>query len=233
VFQATLFDYNGVLVDDELVHWEAFCDVLAPLGIRISESEYWQDYLGLDDAGVFRTVLQRFGKAHDESSVSGFVEAKKPRYLARARGALRGFPGAAELVREQASRGPVVIVSGALRDEIELGLEVLGVRDQVQAIISAEDAPRCKPDPQGYHKGISALERLGVTDVRAQGIVFEDSVDGIAAALAAGLTTIAIAHSYPKERLEHTGAQRVVERIGDVNAKLLSELFDEVAVQKR
>jgi HAD superfamily hydrolase (TIGR01509 family) len=224
VFQATLFDYNGVLVDDELVHWEAFCDLLAPLGIELSEERYWQEYLGLDDAGVFRTALQSAGLAHDEATVGNYVEQKKPRYLARARGRLKGFPGAAELLRAQAANGPVVIVSGALRSEIELGLEVLGVRDQVVAIVAAEDAPQCKPDPQGYLLGIAELQRRGIEDVRGSTVVFEDSVDGIAAARTAGLVTVAIAHSYPSERLRQTGAELVVERIGDLTQAQLAQL---------
>jgi beta-phosphoglucomutase len=226
VFQATLFDYNGVLVDDELVHWEAFGDILGPLGIELTEQQYWQEYLGLDDAGVFRTALGRAGLPCDEDSVAKHVENKKPRYLARARGRLRGFPGAAELVRSRASRGPVVIVSGALRDEIELGLEVLGVRDCIVAIVAAEDAPRCKPDPQGYLLGIDALERLGVRDVRHDGVVFEDSLDGVVAARSSGLVTVGIAHSYPPARLVETGAEWVVERIDEITEASLDDLYE-------
>jgi HAD superfamily hydrolase (TIGR01509 family) len=179
----------------------------------------------LDDAGVFRTALSLAGLPADEATVERYVELKKPQYLARARGRLRGFEGAADLVRRSASRGPVVIVSGALRDEIELGLEVLGVRDLIVEIIAAEDAPQCKPDPQGYLLGIAALERVGVSNVREQGIVYEDSVDGIAAARAAGLVTVGIAHSYPMARLHETDAQLVVERIGDLSDASLAALY--------
>jgi HAD superfamily hydrolase (TIGR01509 family) len=233
VFQATLFDYNGVLVDDELVHWEAFCDLLTPLGIELSEEQYWQEYLGLDDAGVFRTALQKAGRAHDDATIADYVERKKPCYLARARGRLKGFAGAAELLRAQAANGPIVIVSGALRNEIELGLEVLGVRNHVVAIVAAEDAPQCKPDPQGYLLGIAELERLGIADVRATTVVFEDSVDGIAAARAAGLITVGIAHSYPIERLRQTDAQLVVQRIADISQDLLADLHSRTREAKR
>src|SRR5690606_1948390 len=53
VFACTLFDYNGVLVDDEHVHLAAFQDALAPLGISLSEADYWDKYLGFDDVGAF------------------------------------------------------------------------------------------------------------------------------------------------------------------------------------
>lgn len=227
MFTATLFDYNGVLVDDELVHLEAFRDVLAPLGFQISQEQYWQEYLGFDDAGVFRTVLERAGQNADAARIAELIAAKKPCYLARARGTLRGFPGASELVRARAAAGPVVIVSGALRDEIELGLDVLGVRSCVSEIVSAEDAPNSKPHPQGYLLGIAALQRLGVSEATRQAVVFEDSLDGVAAALAAGLTCVGIAHSYPVNELQATGAQCVVERIEQVTAELLQQTWQQ------
>ena len=157
VFPATIFDYNGVLVDDEDVHLEAFRDVLSPLGIVLSEADYWERYLGFDDAGAFRAVLADNGRAPSDREVRSLIEAKRPHYLARARDTLRGFEGAAAFVRLRAESGPVIIVSGALRSEIELGLSVLGIADVIGAIVSAEDTVRSKPDPEGYFLGIAAL----------------------------------------------------------------------------
>lgn len=221
VFGATLFDYNGVLVDDEHVHLEAFRDVLAPLGITLSEADYWSDYLGLDDAGVFREALKRHRGPPSEAQIHDLIEAKRPHYLARADGKLRGFPGAAELLRARADVGPVVIVSGALRSEIELGLELLGVRDRVADIISAEDTTHSKPHPEGYLLGLARLRELGVEDPTLSSIVFEDSLDGVTAALGAGLTCIGIAHSYPIQELQRAGAHHVVATIAEVTPDVL------------
>jgi beta-phosphoglucomutase-like phosphatase (HAD superfamily) len=225
VFSATLFDYNGVLVDDELVHFEAFRDVLAPLGIELSQVEYWQRYLGFDDAGVFRTALAEAKLPADETRIAELVLRKKPRYLERAQGKLRGFPGAAELLKARAEVGPVVIVSGALRDEIELGLQVLGIREYVVSIVAAEDAPRSKPDPQGYVLGLRALEQAGVVDPSRNAVVFEDSLDGVKSALAAGLRCVGIAHSYPAQELTVAGAHCVVERIAEISPLVLDQCW--------
>jgi beta-phosphoglucomutase-like phosphatase (HAD superfamily) len=225
VFAATLFDYNGVLVDDEAVHLAAFRDVLEPLGIALSEAEYWERYLGFDDRGVFRAVLEAAGRPAPDSEVSRLVETKRPAYLARARGTLRGFEGAAELVKRRAAAGPAVIVSGALRDEIELGLSVLGVRDAISGIVSAEDTARSKPDPEGYHLGIALVSKLGVTEPR-EVLVFEDSVDGIAAARAALLPCVGIGHTYPEPALVAAGASLTVARIADVTDDALRALHD-------
>ena len=137
VIPATLFDYNGVLVDDEAVHLAAFRDALAPLGVKVEEADYWSRYIGFDDVGAFRAMLSDAGRAPTDEDVRRLVEAKRPLYLARAEAGLSVFEGAAEWVRRRAAVGPVGIVSGALRDEIELGLDVLGVRDLVAFVISA------------------------------------------------------------------------------------------------
>ena len=75
-----------------------------------------------------------------------------------------------------------MIVSGALRDEIELGLAVLGRDAVVLAIVSAEDAPHSKPDPEGYLLGIAAARgRVGQRSAE-QALVIEDSLAGVEAA---------------------------------------------------
>jgi beta-phosphoglucomutase-like phosphatase (HAD superfamily) len=225
VFPATLFDFNGVLVDDEHVHLEAFRDAVRPLGIEITDREYWDELLGFDDAGAFEALLDKAGLPADAQAVAQLIEDKRPLYMARARSSLRTFAGAAELVRARAEAGPVAIVSGALTDEIEFGLEHLGVRDLVGNIISAEDTKTSKPDSEGYLKGIAWLrDRIG--DGASRALVIEDSVDGIAAAKKAGLPTVAVAHSYPEERLRQTGADLVLPRLADLDGARLLALYD-------
>ena len=65
MFPATLFDYNGVLANDETVHLAAFQDALQPLGISLTEADYWQKYLGFDDVGAFGAILMDAGRPLD------------------------------------------------------------------------------------------------------------------------------------------------------------------------
>jgi beta-phosphoglucomutase-like phosphatase (HAD superfamily) len=223
VFPATIFDYNGVLVDDEVVHLEAFRDVLGPFGITLSEEDYWRRYLGFDDAGAFRAIFADQGRTATDEQVRSLIEAKRPRYLERARGTLRGFAGASAVVQRRAAVGPVAIVSGALRDEIALGLSVLGVAASVSAIISAEDTRHSKPHPEGYLLGIDALARsLGPRAAKA--LVIEDSVAGVEAAKAAKLACVAVTHSYPREELEKVGADLVVDDLDAITDAALTGL---------
>ena len=217
---ATLFDFNGVLVDDESVHLEAFREVVKPLGIVIGDAVYADRYLGFDDAGAFRAMLADAGLKPTDEDVARLVEAKKPVYMERIGDALVVFDGAAEIVRRRAKLGVVGIVSGALRHEIEHALGVMGVRSEIAFIIAAEDATRCKPDPEGYLLGMRAIgERSVATSVGV--VVIEDSIAGIEAAKSAGLRCAAVAHSYPAAKLRAAGADIVTERIADLTDAML------------
>lgn len=224
MFPATLFDFNGVLVDDEHVHLAAFSDTLAPLGISVSEKDYWERYLGFDDVGAFEAILVDHGREPTPSTIRELVMAKRPHYMARARAGLRTFPGAAELIRARAAVGPVAVVSGALTDEIEFGLEHLGVRELVPHIISAEDTTVSKPDPEGYRMGIDYLSTLIGEEAR-RALVFEDSPAGIQAAKAVGLPVVALAHSYGADELARTGADLVLARLAQVDEAGLRALY--------
>jgi beta-phosphoglucomutase-like phosphatase (HAD superfamily) len=223
VFTATLFDYNGVLVDDEAVHLAAFRDVLSPLGVEVSEKEYVERYLGYDDVGAFRAILRDRGRAPSDADVTALVDAKRPFYLERARGTLRGFAGAGEIVRRRAAVGPVAIVSGALRHEIHLGLDLLGVRDLIRSVVSAEDAQRSKPDPQGYLLG---LEALALSNARDRCVVIEDSLAGVESARAASLACVAVGHSYPLDDLRAAGADLVVSNLDAITEQALASVYE-------
>jgi beta-phosphoglucomutase len=225
MFPATLFDFNGVLVDDESVHLAAFRDALAPLGIGLTDDAYVEKYLGYDDRGAFTALLEDNGRVVVEAEIERLIEAKRPLYLSRARQNLPTFAGAADAIRRRAEAGPIVIVSGALRDEIELGLEVLGVRDRVIEIVSAEDTRAGKPDPEGYLLGIRHLSAAIGEQGAKRALVIEDSLAGIDAARAAGLTCAAVAHTYPAAELEARGAALVVPNIAELDERRLGDVY--------
>lgn len=228
MFPATLFDYNGVLVDDEHAHLEAFRDALSPLGLTLSDAEYAERYLGFDDRGAFRAILTDRGHPAPDDTIARLIEAKKPFYLARAERALSTFPGAPQAVQRSARFGPVAVVSGALRDEIALGLRVLGVTHLVEHVVSAEDTRACKPDPEGYLLGLTYLaSKLGPSKAR-QALVIEDSIAGVEAAKAAGLTCAAVTHSYPEAALAAAGADLVVDALDALTEERLLKLFQSV-----
>lgn len=215
---ATLFDFNGVLIDDELVHFAAFRDVVRPIGIQLEQSIYEERYLGFDDAGAFEAMFADAGEKPTRDVVERLIEAKKPVYMARIATELKVFEGAKEIVLRRAALGPVGIVSGALRHEIEHALAVMGIRDRVGFIVSAEDTTACKPHPEGYLLGLRVLGR----EANEHGVaVIEDSLAGVTAAKHAKLRCAAVAHSYAADRLAAAGADAVAATIAELSDAMI------------
>ena len=124
---AVIFDFNGVLVDDEAIHFALFREVLAQEGVEITERDYHERYLGYDDRGCFRGGLGGCRPACRPLSGSiRLIAQKARRYVEVADQGLRFFPAAAETLGAVAARWPVAICSGALRPEIEVRPAAVG-----------------------------------------------------------------------------------------------------------
>ena len=218
VIRAVLFDFNGVLVDDEPIHLEAFQRVLAEEGIALTAEDYYGKYLGHDDRSCFAAVLGAAGEQPTMLSMSPtpglmrLIVRKSSYYQERIRE--RGyplFPGAVELVRELAAAGRMLgIVSGALRDEVEGALRQSGLRNLFKTVITAEDIAEGKPDPEGYLRALEALNSVPPLPERLihphEVLAVEDSPAGLAAAAEVGLVTLGVAQSYPAARLQGADA---------------------------
>lgn len=214
--RAVIFDFNGVLVDDEHVHYELFREALAAEGIALDEAAYLDRYLGYDDRGAFTAALRDAGREAPAAFVDDLIARKAARYAEVAEAGLTFFPGAAETLRALAGSYPVAICSGALRTEIEYALRRMEVRDRVVSITSAEDTERCKPDPEGYLIALGLL-RERMPDLQAsQCLVIEDSLAGVEAARAAGMVAVGVTHTYRRDELESAGAAAVVDGLGAI-----------------
>jgi beta-phosphoglucomutase-like phosphatase (HAD superfamily) len=215
---ATLFDFDGVLVDSEPVHLAAFNDVLTPHGIAIDPRDYVEQYLSLDDAGVFRAVLSLAGRLPGDDELRALIQAKHPRFLARFTESFRVFPGAPELIARRASRGMVAIVSGALEAEIEFALERMGVRRYVDVVVAAEHSSASKPDPAPYATALGELRHRGHC---GGAVAVEDSVGGVRSAKGAGLRCIALTHTCAPAELLGAGADAVATDLPSLTDALL------------
>jgi beta-phosphoglucomutase len=189
-----LFDFNGVIVDDEPQHCDALIAALSSYGFSLDRETYYREYLGFDDRECFRFTFRKMGLPHDDASLRPAIERKHSEYERSIRQSFRLAPGAAEFIEDAALDGyQLAIVSGALRSEIELVLELSGLRPHFAEIVAAEDVGACKPDPQGF---VRACTGLGLTPERCMAL--EDSLPGLAAARAAGLRCVMLATSHPE-----------------------------------
>lgn len=229
MIRAVIFDFNGVLVDDEPVHCDLLREVLAEEGVGITEAEYHETYLGYDDRACFEAALASANQPFDRERIDELIARKAMRYAQRAEHGLPLFPGAAECVAALGQRWPLAVCSGALRPEIELALEQMGVRKHIISIVAAEDTTRCKPDPQGYLLALESLRVMaggGGPDLEpSECLVVEDSLAGIASARAAGMPAVGVVHTYTREELESAGASAVLERLALLTPEWVERTF--------
>jgi beta-phosphoglucomutase len=156
---AIIFDFDGVIADTEPLHFAGFRRTLADVGISLTESDYYANYLGYDDRGCFLAALTAHRRPTDTAALALLMQRKAHAYLESVKDHLVIFPGVREFVREAAAAYPLAIASGALRHEIEVILEQAGLRKEFSHITSAEDVTRGKPDPQPFLHALAALNR--------------------------------------------------------------------------
>jgi HAD superfamily hydrolase (TIGR01509 family) len=221
---AAVFDFDGVLVDSEPLHFHSLRDTLLADGVEITETEYWSVYLAYDDRGALRRALEHHGETADPERVERLARAKAERFSILLP-EVPLFPGARELVRALRSEVPLAIASGARRGEVEAVLEGVGLRDAFSAIVGAEDVPRTKPDPAPYLEAVRRLAATGRLLAPADCVAIEDSQPGIASALASGMKVVGVAHSYPAEKIR--SAHRVVDSLVGLSAADLRGLFED------
>jgi beta-phosphoglucomutase len=208
VTEAVLFDFNGVLVDDEAQHCWALQRVLADEGIPLSRDDYYAHYLGLDDRTGLLEAFRRAQRTLTTELLDHLVKKKSKLYLGLVSTTLRIVPGAPEFVREAAQRFRLGVVSGAQRHEIDHVLGKTGLADTFEVIIAADDVPRCKPDPASYLAAHTALNQHRPI-VKQSCVVIEDSVPGLEAARSAGMSCVVLTTNHPARVLQGRGAALV------------------------
>jgi len=220
--RAVIFDFDGVLVDSEPLHFRAMHDCLLPEGITISEDEYVSHYLAYDDRGAIRCALERHGAPSDPARLQALAERKGALFESLLP-SIPFFPGVKELVMGLAKEVPLAIASGALRGEIEGVLRTSGLLELFGAVVGANDVMRTKPHPEPYLEAFARLAARGLAWDASDCLVVEDSPPGIAAGLAAGMKVLAVANSYPAQALG--SAHRVVHSLEGLSPREMRTLF--------
>jgi len=222
---AIIFDFDGVIADTEPLHFAGFRQTLAEIGISLTESDYYANYLGYDDRGCFIAALAAHQHPIDPAALTQLMQRKAYAYLESVKDHLVIFPGVREFVREAAAAYPLAIASGALRHEIEVILEHAGLRKEFLHITSAEDVTRGKPDPQPFLHALTALNRDRQEQAITAGscLVIEDSIPGIHGAKTAGMKVLAVANTHTIKDLHeaHAVAQSLSQiRLSDLRERL-------------
>ena len=229
MLRAIILDFNGVLLDDEPLHFGAMRDAVAELGVDLTRQVYWDRYLPLDDVRCLEAICRDYSVRLSPKERASALERKARLYRRLLQDRFPLLPGVAGFIRGAARRYPLALASGARREEIESTLDSTGLRRYFVIIVAAEDFAQGKPSPESF---LLALERLNAAlgpppILPEECLVIEDSVGGIRGAKMAGMTCMAVSNSYPSERLQ--AADKVVASLEEVQPESLQALFKELA----
>ena len=204
MLKAIIFDFDGVIADTEPIHFEMFQKVLAEEGIVLTKEAYIEKYLALDDKGCFSAVLNDNGRKADEDLVADMIRRKSVYFDEFVKENFMIFPGVVDFVKKAAKKYPLAIASGALRHEIEFGLQAAGIQQEFQVIVSAEDVVKSKPEPEAFLTALKCLNRKSPIPFNIKPdecLVIEDSLHGVASAHVAGMKCLAVTNSYSEDEL--------------------------------
>jgi beta-phosphoglucomutase len=184
--QAIFFDFDGVLLDTEPVHWACWAEMLATLGVTLTWEYYRDECIGIDDRDMLRAIGSRAVPPRDWELLWTLYPAKKELFMARMK-APPFEPGLTEMLPDLHRSYRLAVVSSSSTSEIEPLLAAAGIREHFDTVVGGESVTKHKPAPEPY---LLAAERLGVT----KALVLEDSEAGMASGRAAGFDVLKVRH---------------------------------------
>ena len=222
--KAIIFDFDGVIVDTEPLHLNAFQKVLRDEGIELSSEDYYSKYLAYDDKTFFYKSLNDFGKYQGQNQITELIDKKSKYFDKIVESNLVVFDGVADFIKSIVDGFRIAIGSGALRNEIETILHHIGLSKYFEFIVSADEVEMCKPNPEVFLKVLMRFNKTSDSEISGhECLVFEDSVHGIIAAKEAGMKCIAIANSCSADKLK--SADLVVNSFKDISVDKILNMF--------
>lgn len=215
--RAVIFDMDGVVVDSEPRHEQAFLEVLREIGYAESHGLKFADYIGRTDRDLWVDFVAKHNPAQ---TLEELLTLKRRRVIEILRRDQPLFAGLPELVKKLAAKYRLAVASGSERAVVEEVLTLGGLGRFFSVIITGTDVARGKPAPDIF---LRAAELLGVEPKNCW--VIEDSKPGVAAGLAAGMRVIAITNTHDAAELGH--ASFVVRTYSEIEQLLASGIEQE------
>ncbi|ETO93407.1 HAD family hydrolase [Legionella oakridgensis] len=216
MFAAVIFDFDGVILDSEPMHYEASRLTLQEIGIHLEYQEYSNEYLGLSDKEMFPQILMNKKLFYSSNEISALVDKKIKHYIHIINNCdrLPITPNVDQCIRSIArANKKIAICTGSTKREIFPVLEKINyghLYSYFDTIVTSEDVQYGKPSPEGY---LLTAKRLNVPT--HQCLVIEDSPHGVEAAKKAGMYVMALLTSYERQE-ELQAADKIIHNLEEL-----------------
>jgi hypothetical protein len=232
MLKAVLFDFNGVIINDEPIHQELINEILIGENLLPLGSEFAELCLGRSDRVCLRNVLTRRGRQVTEEYLTKLINKKASLYRERLE-KLEKLPIYEEiysfLERVKARELQIGLVTGAIRSEVESILQQAALGDYFSVIVTGDEISTSKPQPDGY---LLAVERFNRWNFNLQlqpqeCLVIEDTFVGCEAAKRAGMQVVGIAHTYPFHFMQRV-SNWAIDNFSQLDLDRVEETFSQI-----
>ena len=210
---AVIFDMDGVIVDSEPRHEQAFLEVVRSLGYGDNHGLRFADYVGRSDQELWVDFVK---KNRPQQTLEQLLALKRERVVEIIRREQPLFEGLPELLEQLAPKFRLAVASGSERVVVEEVLALKKLRRFFSAVVTAGDVRQGKPAPDIFLRAANLLDTSP-----DHCWVIEDSKPGVAAGLAAGMRVIAITNTHPADELTH--AHHIVKSYREIAELLLPQ----------
>jgi beta-phosphoglucomutase len=230
MIHAILFDFNGVIINDEPLQLTAYQDALQGQGIRLTEEQYYSA-LGMDDRAFVRDAFAREKKKLNEQTTQSVIERKSEVHRKLIEDELPLFPGVVTFLKAAFRHFSLGLVSMARYKEIDYVLARSRLGALFAVVVSAEEVSAHKPDPECYQRALAKLNEKRHSArwlplLPSECLVIEDAPPGIESGRAAGMRTMGITNTVSGTELRAAGAEVVTASLADWNVDAVHLVFD-------
>jgi HAD superfamily hydrolase (TIGR01509 family) len=230
MIHAILFDFNGVIIDDERIHLKAYREVLLAESVPLTDEDYFAS-LGMDDAAFVRAAYARAGQQLTDEVMQTLIECEHELHREFITNNLPVPEGVVTFIKAAARLYQLGIVSMAERGEIDHVLGLAGLTKQFSIIVSAGPGLKHKPAPDCYQRALELLNerRRAARELPLlanECLAIEDAPPGIEAARAAGMRTIGVTNTVSENLLRDAQADVVTPNLSDWTPDAVHHLFD-------
>lgn len=210
-----IFDLDGTLTLTQHLHFQAFSEVFKRYGIEYTEHDDRYKYAGTGSKYIFPTVFAEYGKTLSQEEIVKLSAEKRALYdEILERSSIQAVPGVLEFLFQAQQKGiKMIVATGNKAEETEIILVKARIVHFFDIIVSQKDVKNQKPAPDIF---LLAAQKLNL--VPQECIVFEDGINGVKAAKAAGMYCVALDTSVEKEQLVKAGADTIINNYFDLLA---------------
>ncbi|MBE9052056.1 HAD family phosphatase [Nostocales cyanobacterium LEGE 11386] len=233
--KAVLFDFNGVIINDERIHLQLIDEILIQENLQPQKVSERQASLGRSDRACFQELLASRGRVASEDYLTQLLHRKAQAYVREIEKLekLPLYPGIEDLIYQvRLCNLRLGLVSGAIRQEIEMVLKHANLAEYFTVIVAGDDITTSKPQPDGYLLAVERFNQI-YPDLHLQPqecLAIEDTLPGIQAAKQAQMQVVGVANTYPFHMLQRC-CNWTVDYLIDLELARVQEVYSQKELQ--